>query len=402
VAENRVTIVTATEDAHDSVACDSRCPRSGFEFLLLYVWSLRQRASLAAICARIIRCGPRSQRARSPCCARNKPRATRYRGSFPNGNLPAFQTKSSRDRVDRQERPGPQRHSASLQSELAQSDRQGGAEKITLTYRGNPQDEGRRSFMRNAPIIGIAVALLLLSTAGRSQNLPVAEFDFKAAESRLESNEDFGGNKVPNPARRSLHEAEQAPDGSRGYGLGAPIIRRVAVPDPPPPPFKTEREWETYYQYCAWDAIVKATLIDSTPVLSSDKTLIYTVSHFEVVDTIKSDVPFTAGQQLVVYRAGGELEDGGEILRIDTLDSAAFEPQKSCILRLRRRDKDASVQQYSLAWDQTIAVNIDKVYPISGKIAWLSGMDAFPTGSTYAAIRTTFAKVHTQKSCDAR
>jgi hypothetical protein len=195
--------------------------------------------------------------------------------------------------------------------------------------------------MRSARIIGIAAAPLLLSAVVGSQTLPVTAFDFKAAESRLESIEDFRGNKVPNPARRSLHEAEQGPDGTRGYGVGAPMIRRVALPDPPPPPFKTERDWETHYQYCAWDAIVKATLIDSTPVLTSDKTLIYTVSHFAVVDTIKSDVPFTVGQQFVAYRSGGEVEDDGEILRIAALDSAAFEPQKTYILRLRR-DKDAS------------------------------------------------------------
>ena len=254
--------------------------------------------------------------------------------------------------------------------------------------------------MRSALIIGIAAAPLLLSTAiGLT---PPVDFDFKAAEIRLESNVDFGGSTIINPARRSLHEAEQAPDGARGYGIGAPMIRRVALPDPPPPPFKTEREWETYYQYCGWDALVKATLIDSTPVLSSDKTLIYTVSHFALIDTIKSDVAFTAGQQLVAYRAGGQVQDGGEILRIVTLDSAAFEPQKTYILRLKR-DKDASLQQYSLARDQTIAVTNDKVYPISGKIAWLSGMDAFPTGSTYTAIRDAFAKVHALKSCsDAR
>jgi hypothetical protein len=250
--------------------------------------------------------------------------------------------------------------------------------------------------VRTAIIKSIAAAPLLLSTAiGQT---PPAEFDFKAAEIRLESNVDFGGSKNIDPTRRSLHEAEQAPDGTRGYGIGAPMIRRVAVPDPPPAPFKTEREWETYNQYCAWDAIVRATLIESTPVLSSDKTLIYTVSHFAVVDTIKSDVPFTAGQRLVAYRAGGELEDGGEILRIVTLDSAGFEPHKSYLLRLNR-DKDSSVQQYSLPRDQTITVTNDKVYPISGKIAWLSGMDAFPSGTTYPALRNTFAKVHALKSC---
>lgn len=71
--------------------------------------------------------------------------------------------------------------------------------------------------MRNPLFIVTAAALRLLSTVVRSQNPPV-DFDFKAAESWLESNAEFGANKVPNPVRKSLHEAQQAPNGTRGYG----------------------------------------------------------------------------------------------------------------------------------------------------------------------------------------
>jgi hypothetical protein len=73
---------------------------------------------------------------------------------------------------------------------------------------------------------------------------------------------------------------------------------------------------------------------------------------------------------------GGAVEDGGEQLRVFTPDSAAFEPQKSYILILRR-DKNASAQQYLIPLSQTIVVTNDKVYPISGKFAWLTGMEAF-------------------------
>jgi hypothetical protein len=248
--------------------------------------------------------------------------------------------------------------------------------------------------MRSGLIICIALAAFLSSRAG-SQNTTLPDFDPSAAEKHFTE-------ESPNRFSKNLHEFERYPDGARGFGVGIPMVHRVAVPDPPPPPFKTEREWETYYVYCGWDAIVRATHVDSTPILTSTKGLIYTASHFVVEDTIKSDVPFTAGQQLVVYRVGGEVEDGGERVHIVTLDMAPFEPQKSYILILRR-DKNASVQQYWIPETQTIAVTNDKVYPISGKIAWLSGMDAFPTGSTYTALRNTFAKVHALKSCsDAR
>ena len=244
-------------------------------------------------------------------------------------------------------------------------------------------------------LICIAAAALLLPLRAGSQTSTLPDFDPSAAEHHFRE-------ENPNRFSKTLHEFEQYPDGARGFGVSIPMVRRVALPDPLPPPFETERDWESYYLYCGADAIVRATLVDSTPILTSNKVLIYTVSHFLVEDTVKSDVPFTAGQQLVVYRVGGEVDDGGKKVHIVTLDMAAFEPQKSYILILRR-DKNASVQQYWIPETQTIAVTNDKVYPISGKIAWLSGMDAFPSGSTYAAIRDTFAKVHTLKACsDAR
>jgi hypothetical protein len=249
--------------------------------------------------------------------------------------------------------------------------------------------------MRSGLIISIAVAALLLSLTAGSQNTTLPDFDPSAAERHFRE-------ENPNRFSKSLHEFERYPDGARGFGVGIPMVHRVALPDPLPPPFKTEREWETYYVYCGWDAIVRATQVDSTPILTSNQGLVYTVSHFVVEDTIKSDIPYTPGQHLVVYRVGGEVDDGGEKVQIVTLDMAAFEPQKSYILILRR-DKNASVQQYWIPETQTIVVTDGKVYPISGKIAWLSGMDAFPTGTTYTALRNTFAKVRALKSCsDAR
>jgi len=225
-----------------------------------------------------------------------------------------------------------------------------------------------------------------------AQNRPTTGFDFKAAEGQL---------KATIPFHKSLHEAERQSDGTRGYGLPNPTALMAALPNPPPPPFTTQLEWTTYYSYCGWDAIVRATLLESTPALTSDKSLVFTISHFTVVDTIKSDAPFTPDQHLVAYRVGGEVEDAGEKLRIDTPDMAAFEPRKTYILILRR-DKGASVRQYSIPQGLTIIVRNDKVYPISGRYAWLTGADEFPSGAAYADIRNTFTRVSTLKTCDAR
>jgi hypothetical protein len=117
--------------------------------------------------------------------------------------------------------------------------------------------------------------------------------------------------------------------------------------------------------------------MDSTPVLSSDGTLIYTVSHFSVLDTIKSDVPFTRGQTLTAYRLGGEVGDGTDKLRIETPDMAAFEPRRTYLLSLTR-DKSASVPQYALPLNLTIAVMDGKVFPGLGTICLADRMARLP------------------------
>jgi hypothetical protein len=249
----------------------------------------------------------------------------------------------------------------------------------------------RNGFLRNAPIVGIAAASLLGLWAVGSPSLPITEFDSEAAENRLMGTIPF---------HQLLHKEEQAPDGTRGFGLPMPTAMRVARPSPLPSPFITDLEWDTYEQYCAWDAIVRVTHIDSTPVLTRDKTLVYTIYHFFVTDIIKSDLPVTPGQILVAYGVGGEVEDDGEILKIDTPDSAAFEPKKSYILILSR-DKGASARQYYIPQVHTIIVTNDKVYPISEDHGWPSTMDAFPSGSTYTDIRNTFIKAHRLRSCSA-
>ena len=89
--------------------------------------------------------------------------------------------------------------------------------------------------MRDPLVLYLIAAALLFSTVIEAQTVP-ADFDFKAAESRLEWSDDFGGTKLAKPTRKNLHEAERATDGRRGYAVGAPLIRRVEPPHPPPPP----------------------------------------------------------------------------------------------------------------------------------------------------------------------
>jgi hypothetical protein len=237
----------------------------------------------------------------------------------------------------------------------------------------------------------MAVALTVLSPDFLSQNTSLKDFDPVVAEKHLRE-------ESPRQFSKSLHEFERYPDGARGFGAPNPIAYRVAPQSPPPPPFATELEWDTYYDYCGSDAIVLAVDLDSTPILTNDKRLIFTMSHFSVVDVIKSDGPMSPGQRLVAYRLGGTVEDGGEKLRIDTPDMAAFELQKEYILDLKR-DRWASVAQYSPPEAPTIAVKRDTVYPIRGEYAWFKGSEAFPSGTPYSEIKKAFAKVAMLKPC---
>ena len=97
--------------------------------------------------------------------------------------------------------------------------------------------------MRSRLIISAALATFLLSLRAGSQTTTLPDFDANAAEHHFRE-------ENPNQFSKNLHEFEQYPDGARGFGVGKPMVRRVALPDPLPPPFKTEREWETYYLYC--------------------------------------------------------------------------------------------------------------------------------------------------------
>ena len=79
--------------------------------------------------------------------------------------------------------------------------------------------------MRNTLICLIA-STLLVPPLGRAQSSPIDDFDFKTAEQHL---------KDLHVPQRTLFEAEQGPDGTRGYGLPNPTAYRVAVPTQDPP-----------------------------------------------------------------------------------------------------------------------------------------------------------------------
>src|SRR5580704_225343 len=115
--------------------------------------------------------------------------------------------------------------------------------------------------MRNLSVRRIfSVSIMGLLAIG-CQSAPGPDFDSDVAEQRL--GRDY-------PLQSSLHEAERGADGARVLGLAAPNASVAADPNPLPPPFTTSLEWNTYWKYCGWDAIVRATFLSSTAVLGGD------------------------------------------------------------------------------------------------------------------------------------
>jgi hypothetical protein len=160
------------------------------------------------------------------------------------------------------------------------------------------------------------------------------------------------------------------------------------------PPFTTKKDWEAWVDYCGYDTVVLAKNIDSSPVLSRQKNFIYTVSHFSVLESLKSDVPLPATQTLVTYRLGGEVKDAGETLRFET-STPAYKQGKEYLLLLNRA-VGASLAQYAAQDVITVAVRNSRIYPSSSDWA------GFLPGTEYSEVVATLKRVSRTKACGSR
>jgi hypothetical protein len=160
------------------------------------------------------------------------------------------------------------------------------------------------------------------------------------------------------------------PDGAKGWVKGTSNEARGG---PIPGGAKARAKIKASWNYCYCDAIVLAEYVNSNPPgLTKSKGAIYTVSHFKVSQVIKGS-QLTPGQTILSYRAGGEVEDDGELLRIDTPDAPPYKVGQTYLLMLER-DKTASKLQYHVADEGTTVVTGARVYPsIPGQLGFLPG-----------------------------
>jgi len=191
----------------------------------------------------------------------------------------------------------------------------------------------------------------------------------------------------------SLHDADRFSDGAKGqmsYGGSEGYSHFVETPNT----FKTRSDFKAHLFYCSEDAIVLATYVDSeSPVLTSNKTAIYTASHFIVKQTIKGDSQMVPGTTIVTYRAGGEVTDAGEVLRLSTPNAPSYRPGRNYLLFLNR-DRSASVRQYMAGGlgtgdEGTTIVSHNRVYP--SLPSWIG----FKPGTTLADMATAYSRAST-------
>ena len=118
----------------------------------------------------------------------------------------------------------------------------------------------------------------------------------------------FGGR----PSIDLHHRTFAFPDGVKGVQI-LRILDGI-FPDRPVG-IKSDVDHELWAGYCASTVIVSAVNIDSVAALTSDKSMIFTISRFRVVDVVRQDDGVAIGTELRWVRPGGELVDDGERLR---------------------------------------------------------------------------------------
>jgi hypothetical protein len=224
--------------------------------------------------------------------------------------------------------------------------------------------------------IATSVALTMIGVfLVHAQSGSQADVDLNSAEHHFEALR-YG---------RSLHTQRAFPDGAKGV-LSPDPHEPGNTNIPVPAQFKDKNEWRAHNTYCSADAIVVGKLLNSTPILASTKSAVYTVSRFSVSQVIKSDGSISSGQTVVTYRLGGEVSDEGEKLRVDMPDTPAYKTNSSYVLVLTR-EKSASRPQYSTPDYGTISVNNNRVYSNLGNWAGLL------PGTTLASVVAAFDHV---------
>ncbi len=201
-------------------------------------------------------------------------------------------------------------------------------------------------------------------------------------------------------ASLDLHSLAKDADGARGYTISEDC-ECVATPKGP---FKTVADAEFHDAYCRDAAIVIAREAGAQSILSSKKDMIFTLTQFQVIDTLKSAQDADIDQQIGVMRFGGEVTDAGEILRVKYTDQIPFESGKTYILELYRDAQNPST--YFFGWG-TIPVEDGRIHlprvkidsPSTGQTSMRGSWGPFESGELVTTIHKRVEEIVAVAPC---
>lgn len=153
--------------------------------------------------------------------------------------------------------------------------------------------------------LALLCAVVMPSTFVLAFTVPAwDQTSLEAAETFLRVNADG--------AAPDIHNAEQFPDGARGFYVETLPPLRAFAPDPA----MSAQDQMLAQSFCGADVIVLAKAGNSVSALTRRNTSILTRTEFETIDVVKSRSGLQAGQRLSVVRLGGEVVDQGVKLRV--------------------------------------------------------------------------------------
>jgi hypothetical protein len=197
-----------------------------------------------------------------------------------------------------------------------------------------------------------------------------------------------------------LHSLPRDSDGARGYTISSDC-QCVATPKGP---FKTVADAEFHDKYCYDASIVIARMVSARSYLSTKKDLIFTLSQFQVTDSLKSATDAEVGKLIGVMRFGGEVVDAGETLRAQYAGQIPFTTDKTYLLELIRDAENPS--SYFFGWETILVedgrislpdISVDS--PSTGETSFPGSWGPFKSGELVTTIHKRVAEIAAVVPC---
>lgn len=184
-----------------------------------------------------------------------------------------------------------------------------------------------------------------------------------------------------------IHQAEQFPDGARGFYIETlPPLRAYT-----PKAGESAEDQMLGQTVCGAQLMVLAKAGDSVSALTRRNASILTRTEFEIVDVVRARAGLLVGPRVSVVRVGGEVVDQGVRLRVVEERGGALVSGQTYWLALVQPKGSAS-QDFFLSGDP-VPVRAGRIEPWSGR--W----EKFRSGDAFAAVKEEVRRVSRRQQC---